>query len=258
MSPGLPRVEHAAATSKPPPRLAPSNVLTGAAKPFQLGLPAVDAFPRKLWSRLIAWQGRGLSVADMGYPEHAGFAPLREAIAAYLAVSRGILCEARQIVITSATKVHSTRSVVSCSVAETRSGLKIPDTTWHAQRWSARAYPWCRSGSTQMDCASVTVSPVRTMRGSLLSHHRIRRRLVWRSRCLGGLPFWPGRAKRAYVVEDDYDGEFRYRGRPLPALKASTARTAFFMRAVSAKFCSRGCGLAIWSCPRNLLRRSTI
>jgi GntR family transcriptional regulator / MocR family aminotransferase len=36
----------------------------------------------------------------MGYPEHAGYRPLREAIAVYLAVARGILCDARQVVIT--------------------------------------------------------------------------------------------------------------------------------------------------------------
>ena len=36
-------------------------------KPFQLGLPALDAFPRKLWPRLAARQARALSAADMAY-----------------------------------------------------------------------------------------------------------------------------------------------------------------------------------------------
>src|SRR5579864_645927 len=40
-------------------------------KPFQLGLPALDAFPRKLWSRLAARQARTLSAADMAYPDPA-------------------------------------------------------------------------------------------------------------------------------------------------------------------------------------------
>src|SRR5689334_18265574 len=46
-------------------------------KPFQMGLPALDAFPRKLWSRLVAREARGLSATDMAYPTPAGFWPLR-------------------------------------------------------------------------------------------------------------------------------------------------------------------------------------
>ena len=93
VSPGLPGMARARSTTKPRPAPATSDGITGVPKPFQLGLPAFDAFPRKLWSRLVAHQARELSAADMTYPEHAGYLPLREAIAAYLAVARGILCD---------------------------------------------------------------------------------------------------------------------------------------------------------------------
>ena len=221
VSPGLPRVEHAAATSKPPPRLAPSNVLTGAAKPFQLGLPAVDAFPRKLWSRLIAWQGRGLSVADMSYPEHAGFAPLREAIAAYLAVARGILCEARQIVITSGYQ--------GALDAIGRVLLRRGDKVWFED-------PGYHLARAALERAGVPLVPVRVdadglrVGDGIASAHDARLAIVTPSHQapLGvalslprrlALLAWASEAG-AYVVEDDYDGEFRYRGRPLPALKS--------------------------------------
>ena len=73
------------------PRVAPPAPRTAvhAPRPFQMGLPALDAFPRKVWSRLVARQARGLAPADMAYPDPAGYAPLREAIAGYLATSRG-------------------------------------------------------------------------------------------------------------------------------------------------------------------------
>src|SRR5215468_9936829 len=72
-----------------------------APRPFQMGLPALDAFPRKIWSRLVARHARGLLPGDMAYPDPAGYAPLREAIAGYLATSRGVRCSAEQVLITS-------------------------------------------------------------------------------------------------------------------------------------------------------------
>jgi GntR family transcriptional regulator / MocR family aminotransferase len=65
-------------------------------RPFQMGLPALDAFPRKIWSHVVARQARELTANEMAYPDAAGFAPLRQAIARYLATSRGIACTARQ------------------------------------------------------------------------------------------------------------------------------------------------------------------
>ena len=221
VSPGLPGVEHAAATSKPRPRLAPTHVLTGAAKPFQLGLPAVDAFPRKLWSRLIARQGRELSVADMGYPEHAGYRPLREAIAAYLAVARGILCDARQIVITSGYQ--------GALDAIGRVLLRRGDKIWFED-------PGYHLARAALERAGVSLVPVRVdadglrVADGMARAHDARLAIVTPSHQapLGvalslprrlALLAWASEAG-AYVVEDDYDGEFRYTGRPLPALKS--------------------------------------
>jgi GntR family transcriptional regulator / MocR family aminotransferase len=59
-------------------------------RPFRMGLPALDAFPRKLWSRLVAHEARALSSAGMANPDPAGYGKLRESIAAYLAIARGV------------------------------------------------------------------------------------------------------------------------------------------------------------------------
>ena len=67
---------------------------------FQMGLPALDAFPRKLWSRVAARHARSLPVSKMLYQETAGFAPLRRAIANYLAISRKMACSERQVFVT--------------------------------------------------------------------------------------------------------------------------------------------------------------
>lgn len=68
---------------------------------FQMGLPALDAFPRKLWSRLAAHHARSLSLSRMVYQGTSGYGPLREAIANDLAIGRGIPCSEEQIFVTS-------------------------------------------------------------------------------------------------------------------------------------------------------------
>ncbi len=69
--------------------------------PFQMGVPAMDEFPRKIWARLGARYLRGMRSGDLDYPPPHGLPALRSAIASYLQVSRGIDCGAHQVFITS-------------------------------------------------------------------------------------------------------------------------------------------------------------
>jgi GntR family transcriptional regulator / MocR family aminotransferase len=221
VSPGLPGVARSAAATKPRPQRAATDGLTGAPKPFQLGLPAVDAFPRKLWSRLIAQQGRELSAADMGYPEHAGCRPLRDAIAAYLAVARGILCDARQIVITSG--YQGALDAIGRALLRRGDTVWFEDPCYHLARVALE-----RAGITlvpiQVDSEGMRVADgiarARDARLAIVtpSHQAPLGVALTLPRRLALLA-WASEAG-AYVVEDDYDGEFRYTGRPLPALKS--------------------------------------
>ena len=70
-------------------------------RPFQMGIPALDAFPRKIWARLAARAVRATQAADMLYPSPAGLMALRTEIARYLHLSRGIDCRAEQVFVTS-------------------------------------------------------------------------------------------------------------------------------------------------------------
>ena len=71
------------------------------ARPLRPGLPALDAFPRKVWSRIIAHHARSVDLASLTYPDPAGFEPLRERIATYLGLSRGVECAPEQVFVTS-------------------------------------------------------------------------------------------------------------------------------------------------------------
>jgi GntR family transcriptional regulator/MocR family aminotransferase len=76
----------------------------GAARPFRIGVPALDAFPWELWARLTSPRLRRSPDALSGYGASAGYAPLREAIAASVAAARGAVCTAAQVIITSGTQ----------------------------------------------------------------------------------------------------------------------------------------------------------
>ena len=72
----------------------------GAPRAFRIGVPAFDLFPFETWSRLQARFWRKPALARLGYGDPAGDLQLRELIAAYLRNSRGLTCEAQQVLIT--------------------------------------------------------------------------------------------------------------------------------------------------------------
>src|SRR5499426_1977584 len=68
---------------------------------FQMGLPALDVFPRKPWSQIAARIVRSVDVEQLAHPHDVmGYEPLRHAIASYLRIARDIACRADQIMIT--------------------------------------------------------------------------------------------------------------------------------------------------------------
>jgi len=191
------------------------------ALPFQLGLPALDAFPRKAWSRLAGRSLRTLETVAMSYPDPAGYDPLRRAIAAYLGISRGIACSHEQVFVTAG---YRGALELVC-----RTLLQAGDLGWYedpgyifARQFLTRA--GMRLAPVPVDeeglnvgmgeqCAArarfVVVTPThQSPMGMALSLPRRLALLDWANR------------SQAWIVEDDYDSEFRYHGRPLPALKS--------------------------------------
>jgi GntR family transcriptional regulator/MocR family aminotransferase len=68
--------------------------------PFQMGVPSQDAFPFKLWSRILTRATRQAAAAPVGYPDPRGDPDLRKVIAAYLGIARGIRCSPSQVLVT--------------------------------------------------------------------------------------------------------------------------------------------------------------
>jgi len=189
--------------------------------PFQMGIPALDAFPRKLWARLGARCVRAMQPSDMVHPSVCGLIALRAQIAAYLQVSRGIYCSPSQIFVTSG--YRHTIALIAYSL------LKVGDRVWLENP----GYPPTRELLRQRNIAAVSVPVDRE--GMVISDGirlapRARAAVVTPSHqsplCVSlslprrlGLLDWAAR-NHTWIIEDDYDGEYRYIGRPLPALKS--------------------------------------
>ncbi|MHC6226335.1 MocR-like pyridoxine biosynthesis transcription factor PdxR [Pseudomonas sp. X10] len=210
-----------AKVSEPPAQPSPHPLAEpGEALPFQLGLPALDAFPRKAWARLAGRNLRTLETVAMTYPDPAGYEPLRRAIATYLGISRGIACSHEQVFVTTG---YRGALDLAC-----RTLLQAGDLGWHEdpgyilarqflERAGMRLEPVpvdeegldVRFGQRRAANARfVVVTPThQSPTGVALSLPRRLELLDWAQR-------------RAWIIEDDYDSEFRYHGRPLPALKS--------------------------------------
>lgn len=192
----------------------------GAPRAFRIGMPGLDAFPFDIWSRLEARRWRR-PPHELGYGDPAGYLPLREALAGYLRAARGVQCTAEQIIITSGSQqavyliatmllmpgdqawveepgyrgINASLKAADaaiCPVPVDADGLCVGDGIAH--------YP---------DARLVYVTPTHQLPlGMTMSLQRRLELLAWAS------------ANKTWVIEDDYDSEYRYDGPPLASLQS--------------------------------------
>ncbi|MCK6630538.1 MAG: PLP-dependent aminotransferase family protein [Anaerolineae bacterium] len=192
----------------------------GRPRPFRADTPALDAFPYELWSRLIARQSRRMPASAFTYQDAAGYRPLREAIASHVTVSRRVHCTAEQIII-----VSGSQGALDLAA---RVLINRGDTVWLEDP----GYPGARGAFLG---AGAQIVPVPVDRAGLVLEAGLIRapqaRLVYLTPShqfpLGmtmslarrlALLEWASQTG-AYLLEDDYDSEYRFAGRPLAALQ---------------------------------------
>lgn len=202
--------------ASPAPTFRPDSIL-----PFQMGLPALDAFPRKIWAQIGSRCARAIQPATMAHPSIAGLPALRTEIAAYLRVSRGIACSPSQIFVTTGYR-HSLRLIGQTLLAPGDSvwvedpGFPPTKELLGQLSMTTVPIPVCSEG---MDVAAAIRKEPRARAAVVTPAHQsplgvslsLPRRIA--------LLDWAAR-NDAWIVEDDYDGEYRYVSRPLPALKS--------------------------------------
>ena len=189
-------------------------------KPFRPGVPAIDLFPIRAWSKLWSRSLTGLNHEHFGYGPPAGHAPLRKAIATHLGIARGVKCDPDQVVVTTGAQQSFALSALVL--------LDTGDVAWgeypgHTAGRDVLKSLGARTFSVPIDKEGldldkgraeyenpklIFVTPSHQHPLGITMSLRRRLELLAYAKDVG-----------AWILEDDYDSEFRYSGRPLPALQ---------------------------------------
>ena len=187
---------------------------------FRANQAALDVFPTTLWAQVVGRRLRRASAQLLAGGEALGYRPLRQAVAAYLNASRGVKCSVDQVLIISGVQEALERAAhllidpgdpvwvedpgypgaavvfqaVGAKICPVRVDAEGLDLEWAERHWT-RAKLIYLTPAHQFPLG-VTMS--------------LRRRLA--------LLEW-ARHSRTLIFEDDYDSEYRYQGRPIPALQ---------------------------------------
>jgi GntR family transcriptional regulator/MocR family aminotransferase len=186
---------------------------------FRYGEPAYADLPLDTWCRLLGRRARRASAARLAYGDPAGAPELRRALATYLRRARGVACAPEQVLITCGTQQAIDLVARVLVDPGERVALEEPHYTglsFALGAWGAELV------SVPVDDHGLCVAELPALapvRGVCVtpSHQFPTGAILPLARRLSLLEY----AERhgAFVLEDDYDGEFRYEGRPLPSLQ---------------------------------------
>ena len=195
--------------------------LPSAARAFTTALPAFEAFPVAQWARLAAKHWRGARNDVMGYGEPCGHPALRQAIALHLRANRGISCDAEQIFI-----VGGAQQAFHL-IGQTL--LDPGDKVWFENPGAIGARNSLIAAGAELVPVPVDEHGLRVLEGLRLSpQFRLAFVTPSHQQPLGTVMSLERRfallhaaeQAGAWIIEDDYDGEFSFGGPPLPTLKS--------------------------------------
>lgn len=188
--------------------------------PFRVSLPALDQFPIGIWSKLVIRHARTPSKRMMAYGSAMGYLPLREAIAEYVGASRGVRCNASQVIVTTGSQLALL--VTAHILLDPGDEICVEDP----------GYPGARQAFTMaganlipipVDAEGILVSEV-AQRGSsaraiyVTPSHQYPLGMTMSAARRMSLLDWAARGGR-WIIEDDYDSEYRFDSRPVAALQ---------------------------------------
>jgi GntR family transcriptional regulator / MocR family aminotransferase len=192
--------------------------------PFRVSLPALDRFPRETIAHLTRRHAIQMPVDLMVYGDPAGYRPLRQAIAEYLRTTRAVDCDADQVIIVSGSTMGI--RIAAMGLTDSDSLVCVEEPGYPEAQDALRATN-ATIAPIAVDDEGIHVASIRRLGEPVKmvyvtpSHQyplgtsmSVPRRI--------DLTDWAIRNK-AWILEDDYDHEFRYRGRHLSSLQGMSA-----------------------------------
>ncbi len=218
------------AVNQPGPRVIarrPAAILPAAPEPwygglgaFRLNEPALDHFPIAAWSRLVTRHCRATTRSSMTYGSPMGSLPFRQAVAAYLRTARAVRCEAEQVMVVSGSQ--QALEITARVLVDPGQSVWVEEPGYRGAR-EALAMAGARLVPVPVDGAGIDVA------AGIARGPRARAVLVTPSHQYPlGVAMSPARrlqllewahATGAWLVEDDYDSEYRYESQPIASLQ---------------------------------------
>jgi GntR family transcriptional regulator/MocR family aminotransferase len=195
-------------------------MVEGADQPFNTGRLLIDARSIETWRRLTQRAFRTFEATHLGYTDPRGLAPLRQAIADYLQAARAVRCEPEQILVTAGTQ-HAIDLAIRVLLAPGDAvwledpGYPMTRAALAAARLALSPVPVDRDG---LDVAAGIRAAPRARAAFITPSHQFPLGVVMSMARRLKLLAW-ARETGAWIIEDDYQSEFRYGGRPLAALQ---------------------------------------
>jgi len=203
--------------ASPFPRSEPSATL----RCFRPNQPDLSTFPSAIWNRIVARRANALRPERMGYGDAAGYLPLREAIAAHVQYSQRIVCHAGQVMILGSAQQGldlAARLLLDAGDTVLLEDPGYPGAKRIFELTGARVQGVPVDALGMDVAAGIAAAPAARLAYVTAAHQSPMGMALSLERRLALLA-WAA-ARGAVIIEDDYDGEYRYAGTPLAALKS--------------------------------------
>lgn len=187
---------------------------------FRIGRPALDEFPYRAWGKLIARHCRKPIEELMGYGDAMGYSPFREAIAEHVSAVRGVRCTASQVLVTNGSQQALALAAYVLLDAQDRVCMEEPGYPGAHQAFMSAG---ARVEAVRIDAEGIDVDElIRVGREARVvyvtpSHQYPMGTTLSAARRLSLLE-WAARIG-VWVIEDDYDSEYRFESRPVTSLQ---------------------------------------
>jgi GntR family transcriptional regulator/MocR family aminotransferase len=187
---------------------------------FRVSLPALDHFPIGVWSRLVARHSRMPSRGIMAYGDAMGYLPFREAIAQYLGTVRGVRCDSSQILVT--TGSQQALQISAQVLLDPKDPMCMEEPGYPGAR-QAFMTAGTRLIRVPVDDEGINVAElIRRGRGAravyVTPSHQYPMGMTMSATRRMLLLNWAARTG-AWIIEDDYDSEYRFGTRPIASLQ---------------------------------------